>query len=212
MTLTEMIAEIRANLNEAVESHWLDSEIIRKLNNSQREMAQKLASARGNWLLSYSSFGDVRSTEVENFYELPTRMLVPRVVKTAGCSTPLRQLDVAEIGSDAVGWCLFRAQTYGQGMIVQGVVPEGLWYDKGPTEMASLDTSPVEVSCTLPEDFHEWLVLRATVALMAKPSSSFKPEVFSHQSTVLTKATREIKLYISQMNNPSDHVRITGDY
>lgn len=60
----------------------------------------------------------------------------------------------------------------------------------------------------LPEELHNWVVLRATVRALAKPSSTFEKEVFSFWRAELRAAKEEAEEFLASRLSGSTYTRI----
>jgi len=61
--------------------------------------------------------------------------------------------------------------------------------------------------CALPQELHEWIVVKATVRAYAKPSSTFEKEIFSFWRAELKSLEEEMDDFLSSRVSGSTYVR-----
>jgi len=80
---------------------------------------------------------------------------------------------------------------------------------------SAIDPAPNDYYGTvsvLPQELHNWIVLRATVRALVKPSSTFEKELFSFYKSELKTAKDEAEEFLATRLSGSTYVRIAEDY
>lgn len=64
----------------------------------------------------------------------------------------------------------------------------------------------------LPEELHQWIVIRATVRALAKPSSTFEKEIFNFWRAELRTAKEEAEEFLATRLSGSTYARVVEAY
>jgi len=87
MNAVEMLELLRDNINEAVESHWSDVNLVRRLNMAQREIALLVAMSPGQWLIKSASV-----TPSDSVITLPADCSKPIYMEETDSGSPVHWL------------------------------------------------------------------------------------------------------------------------
>jgi hypothetical protein len=105
MNAYEMLTLLRDNVGEAVEKHWTDLQLLRRLNAAHSRVYTKVANAPGDWLLKKSDSITPSSSQLS----LPSDCLFPVYVEevTSGFEIPIRGTVRERRGGRQVGTSLY---------------------------------------------------------------------------------------------------------